>query len=122
MFTYSFIAGLISPETTDCGSQATDEVAYATSAAARSVKGGFGLSQEGVATTCGRAGRSRICNEVGRSVHLMRATRTAAETDFLYGILDAPSWLTPSILAAGKERRHFYLLPRRPFSGRQKLL
>ena len=41
--------------------------------------------------TCCRTGRARICNEMGRSIRLMRATLTAAENEILRG---APDTLT----------------------------
>ncbi len=43
--------------------------------------------------TCGRAERARICNEMGRSLRLLRATLTAAETRILGGAPDTPALL-----------------------------
>ena len=43
--------------------------------------------------TCGRAERVRICTEMGRSLRLLRATLTAAETKTLSGAPDTPALL-----------------------------
>ena len=43
--------------------------------------------------TCDRAERARICNEMGRSLRLLRATLSAAETKILNGAPDTPTLL-----------------------------